>query len=118
LRGGSVMFKKLGRAVCWIFEGCGALATAAGVVLIYVSSLAWLKFGTWPPNDVQVFWDNMHSQWPHVEWIINVQKILVLAPAIVLNLPLWMAFLIVGGSIYFIGFVGGRLLDDSVSTAA
>lgn len=112
------MFKKLGRAVCWIFEGCGALATAAGVVLLYVSSLAWLKFGTWPPNDVQVFWDNMHSQWPYVEWIINVRKILVLAPAIVLNLPLWMAFLIVGGSIYFIGFVGGRVLDDFVNTAA
>jgi hypothetical protein len=101
-----VFVQKCGRAMCWLVEGCGALVAAAGAVLLYVSSLAWLKTGTWPPSDLQMFWGNMHSQWPQIEWIVGAQKIVDSLPTAILTLPLWITFLSVGGSIYILGFVG------------
>jgi hypothetical protein len=107
-----VIFKKIGRPICWAVEGCGALVASAGVVYLYVSALVWLKSGIWPSYDLQLFWDAMQSQWSHVEWM-GAQKIIDLVPAVILKLPVWIAFLIVGGSIYILGFLGNLVLDDS-----
>src|SRR5271154_49855 len=62
---GSVVIKRIGRTIAWIIEGCGALVAAAGVVLLYILLLAWLKSGVWPAYDLQMLWDQKH---PHVEW--------------------------------------------------
>jgi len=110
-----VIFKKIGRAICWVVEGCGALLAAAGVVYLYVSGLAWLKSGIWPSYDLQSLWDAVQSQWPQIEWK-GVQKTLDLAPAVILKLPVWIAFLIVGGSIYILGLLVDLVLDDSMYT--
>jgi hypothetical protein len=110
-----VIFKNIGRAICWVIEGCGALVASAGVVCLYVSGLAWWKSGIWPSYDLQSFWDAVHSQWPHVEWM-GMQKKIYLAPVVILKLPVWVAFLIVGGSIYILGLLGNLVLDHSMYT--
>lgn len=109
-----MILKKMIRAICWIIECCGALVAAAGLVLLYVSWLAYLKAGAWPANDVQVLWDNLQSQWPNVDWS-TVQKTMNSIPAAVLKLPLWIVFLVVGGSTYLLGVIGADGLDESMS---
>ena len=111
-----MIFKKIGRAICWVIVGCGALVASAGVVYLYVSVLAWLKIGIWPSYDLQMFWDAIHSQWPHIEWT-RAQKLIDLVPEVVVKLPLWIAFLVVGGSVYILGFLGVRVLDESIYKA-
>jgi hypothetical protein len=105
-----VVFKKLGRAIAWIIEGCGALVAAAGVVLLYLSLLAWLKSGVWPAYDLQMLWDEMQQR---VEWK-SAQRIIEMAPAAPLRLPLWIAFLIIGAGVNILGFLGNRALDDPI----
>jgi len=95
----SVVFKKLGRAIAWIIEGCGALVAAAGVVLLYLSFLAWLKSGVWPAYDLQMLWDEMQRR---VEWK-SAQRIIEMAPTVLLRLPLWIAFLIIGAGVIALG---------------
>ncbi len=106
-----MIFRKIARALCWVIEGSGALVADVGVVLLYVLSLAWLKFGFWPPNDLQTFWSNMQLQWPNTEWAA-VQKIIDSMPSAILRAPLWLTFLIIGAIIYIFGFVGAAVLDD------
>lgn len=110
-----MIFKKIGRAICWAVEGCGTLLTAAGVVYLYVSGLAWLKSGIWPSYDLQSLWDAVQSQWPQIEWM-GVQKKIDLAPAVIPKLSVWLAFLIVGGSVYILGLLGNLFLNASMYT--
>jgi hypothetical protein len=107
-----MIFKRTGLWMFWIIEACGALVTAAGLVLLYVSCLAWLKFGSWPGTDVQMFWDNLHTQWPQVHWA-SVQMVFDRVPIIVRQLPLWAAFLGLGASIYVPALIGVRILGDA-----
>jgi hypothetical protein len=105
-----MIIKNIGRAICWIIEGCGALIAAAGLVYVYVSFLAWLKFGVWPSYDLQMFWTAAHSQWPQVGWM-GSPKIIGLVPPAILKLQMWIVFLIVGGSMYIVGGLGKMGLD-------
>jgi hypothetical protein len=111
-----MILKRLGLWMFWTIEACGALVAAAGLVLLYVSCLAWLKFGSWPGTDVQMFWDNLHTQWPQVRWA-SVQEIFERVPITLRELPLWAAFLGLGASIYVPALVGIRILDDASWTS-
>ena len=107
------MNRTLWLAIFWIVEVCGALVAAAGLVLLYVSSLVWLRSGVWPPDDLQLLWHNVHSQWPHVEWD-SVQRIMDSVPGFVLKLPLWIPFFMIGTCIYILGLVGVRAFSSDV----
>jgi len=61
-----------------------------------------------------MLWDEMH---PHIEWK-GMQKIVEMAPAVLLRLPLWIAFLIVGAGVNILGFLGNRALDNPISRLA
>jgi hypothetical protein len=102
-----MIFKRIARSIFLIIEGLGALVGSAGIVLLYVSSLAWLKTGTWPVYDLQMLWADLHLQPPHVEWI--GAPLLALIPKV----ECWIAFLIVGGFLFILGFVGEGRLDGS-----
>jgi hypothetical protein len=103
-----MIFKKIGRSIFWIIEVCGALVGAAGIVLLYISWLAWLNTGTLPPYDLQMLWADLHLQPPHSEWIGES----VLAG--VMKFECWMVFLIIGGGLFILGSVGERLFDNSI----
>jgi hypothetical protein len=111
-----VIFKKTGLAICWVIECCGALVASAGVVYLYISFLAWLKFGFWPSYDLQMLWEALHTQWPHAEWL-GSQKIIDLVPLFLRNLPTWIVFLSLGGFIYILGFLGDRDFEESEARA-
>jgi hypothetical protein len=85
------------------------------VVYLYVSGLAWLKSGICPSYDLQSLWDAVQSQWPQIQWM-GVQKKIDFAPAVILKLPVWLAFLIVGGSVYILGLLGNLVLNVSMYT--
>ena len=78
---------------------------AAGLVLLYVSSLARLRFGEWPVNSIRILLDNMHSQWPNADWIAKLKGTIYLFPVTILDAPLWIIFLVIGGSIYLLGWI-------------
>jgi hypothetical protein len=107
-----MILNRLGLWMFWIIEVCGALITAAGLVLLYVSCLAWLKFGSWPATDVQMFWDNLHTQWPQVSWA-SVQMVYDRVPIFVRELPLWAGFLGLGAGFYIPALLGVRILDEA-----
>jgi hypothetical protein len=102
-----MIFKRIARSIFWIIEGCGALVGSAGIVLLYVSSLTWLKTSTWPAYDLQMFWADLRLQPPHAEWI--GASLLALIPKV----ECWIAFLIVGGFLFILGFVGEGSLEGS-----
>lgn len=110
----SVIFEKVGRSIGWIVEACGALGAAVGLVLLYVSFLARLKFGEWPAYNLKTLGDNAHLQWPSLELTTTLQKALDTMPVIFLNAPAWAPFLIVGGGIYILGLVSVRIFDKSI----
>jgi hypothetical protein len=100
--------RKIGRGTGLTIEGCGILVAAAGLVLLYVSLLARIKFGEWPANSIGILLDNMHSQWSDADWITKLQSAAQVFPATILNAPLWAFFLVVGGAIYFCGRMFGK----------
>ena len=102
-----MIFKRIARSIFWIIEGLGALVGSAGIVLIYISLLAWIKTGTWPAYDLQMFWADLHLQPLHVEW--TGASLLTLIPKV----ECWIAFLIVGGFLFILGFVGDGSLEGS-----
>jgi len=106
-----MIFKRTLRSIFWIIEGSGALVGSAGIVLLYVSSLAWLKGGIWPAYDLLALWTNLHFQLPHAEWI--GASVL----AVILKMECWIAFLIVGGVLFILGATGERVLDASIHRA-
>ena len=108
--------RKIGRGTGLIIEGCGTLVAAAGLVLLYVSSLARIKFGEWPANSIQVFLDNIHSQWPDAECMTKLQNAAQVLPATILDAPLWTFFLVVGGAIYFCGRMFGKAIPITEHT--
>ena len=108
MRGYSMIFKRIGRSIFWIIEGCGALVGSAGIVLLYVSWLARLKTGTWPTYDLQMFWADLHLQPPHAGWIGESVW------AVILKMECWIAFLIVGGGLFILGYVGEGILDNAL----
>lgn len=105
--GNCMIFKRIGRLIFWIIECCGAVVGSAGIVLLYISLLAWLKTGTWPAYNLQMFWTDFHLQPPQVEWI--GASLLALIPKV----ECWIAFLIVGGGLFILGFVAEGVLDNS-----
>jgi hypothetical protein len=105
-----MIFKNIGRVICWVMEGCGALLAAAGLVYLYLSFLGWLKFGIWPSYDLQTFWTAAHNQWPQVAWL-GSEKLIGFVPAAILKLQMWIFLLIVGAPIYIIGILGKVGLD-------
>jgi len=111
-----VIFKKIGRAICWVIECCGVLVASTGVLYLYISFLARLKFGIWPRYDLQMFREALHSQWPHAEWL-GSQKIIDLVPSFLLNLPTWIVFLSLGGFLYILGLLGDRDFEESEARA-
>jgi len=106
-----MIFKRIGRSIFLIIEVCGALVGAAGIVLLYILWLAWLKTGSFPAYDLQMVWADLHLQQPHAEWI--GESIL----ADVLRFECWVVFPIVGGGLFILGAVGEGLLDDSTHLA-
>ena len=102
-----MIFKRIARWVFWIIEGCGALVGSAGIVVLYISLLAWLKTSTWPAYNLQMLWADLHLRPPHVEWI--GASLLTLIPKV----ECWIAFLIVGGFLFILGFVGDGRLEGS-----
>ena len=78
--------------------------------MLYLSLLAWLKSGAWPTYDLQMLWDEMQQR---VEWK-SAQRIIEMAPTVLLRLPLWIAFLIIGAGVNALGFLGNRALDDPI----
>ena len=102
-----MIFKRIARSIFWIIEGCGAVVGSARIVLLYVSLLAWLKTGTWPAYDLRTFWADVHLQSPHVEWMGASLS------ALVPKVECWIAFLIVGGILFILGFVGEGSLEGS-----
>jgi hypothetical protein len=102
-----MIFRRIARSIFLIIEGLGALIGAAGIVLLYVSSLAWLKTGTWPAYNLQTLWADLRLQPPHAEWI--GASLLGLIPKV----ECWIAFLIVGGFLFILGFVGDGSLDGT-----
>jgi len=103
-----MIFNRIARSIFLIMEGLGALVGSAGIVLIYISLLAWLKTGTWPAYDLQMLWADLHLQPPpHAEWM--GASLLALIPKV----ECWIAFLIVGGFLFILGFVGDGSLEGS-----
>jgi hypothetical protein len=100
--------RKIGRGIGLIIEGSGTLVVAAGLVLLYVSSLARIKYGEWPANSIRILLDNMHSQWPDADWMTKLQNVAQVFPATILDASLWTFFLVVGGAIYFCGRIIGK----------
>jgi len=100
--------RKIRRGIGLIIEGCGTLVAAAGLVLLYVSFLARIKFGEWPANSIKISLDNMHSQWPDADWITKLQNATQVFPTTILDAPLWTFFLVVGGAVYFCGRMFGK----------
>jgi hypothetical protein len=45
----------------------------------------------------------MHSQWPNADWIAKLESAIYLFPVTILDAPLWFTFLVIGGSIFFLG---------------
>ena len=109
-----VIVKKIVRLTGWVVEVCGALGAAAGLVLLYVSFLARLKFGEWPAYSFKTLCENAHAQWPSLQLTTTLQKAVDAMPTIFLDAPAWTPFLIVGGGIYIFGLVSGRILDESI----
>jgi hypothetical protein len=110
----AVIFKRAGRSIGWIIEACGALGAAAGLVLLYVSCLARLKFGEWPTYNLKTLSDNVHSHWPSLQLTTTLQKAVDTLPTIFLNAPAWAPFLIVGGGIYILGIGSVWIFDESI----
>ncbi len=81
---------------------------------MYVSSLTRLKSGKWPSDTILSAWKTLHSQWPHDRWIVRVQEGVNSLPAVLLNLPLWVPLLFVGGCIFTIGFIALSLIEESI----
>lgn len=100
--------RKIGRGIGLIVEGFGTLVVAAGLVLLYVSLLARIKFGEWTANSIRILLNNMHSQWPDADWVTKLQNATHVFPATILDAPLWTFFLVVGGAIYFCGRMFGK----------
>jgi hypothetical protein len=100
--------RKIGRVIGLIIEGCGTLVAAAGLVHLYVSFLARIKFGEWPANSIKSLLDNMHSQWSDADWITKLQNATQVFPTAILDAPLWTCFLVVGGAIYVCGRMFGK----------
>ena len=103
-----MIFKRIWRSIFWMTEGFGALVGSAGIVLLYVSWLAWLDTHTWPAYDLRAFWADLHFQTPQVEWIGASLS------ALIPKLECWIAFLIVGGVLFVLGAVGEGVLDNSL----
>jgi hypothetical protein len=99
--------KGIARTIFLIIEGLGALIGSAGIVLLYVSVLAWLKTGTWPAYDLQTFWADLHFSPLHVDWMGASLS------ALIPKVECWIAFLIVGGFLFILGFVGEGSLERS-----
>ena len=103
-----MIFNRIARSIFLIMEGLGALVGSAGIVLVYISVLAWLKTGTWPAYNLQMLWTDLHLQPPHVGWMgASLLSLLSLIPKV----ECWIAFLIVGGFLFVLGFVGDGSLE-------
>jgi hypothetical protein len=114
--GHSVIFKKIGRAIFWVIECCGVLVASTGMLYLYISFLARLKFGIWQHYDLQMFWEALHTQWPNAEWL-GSQKVIELVPPFLLNLPTWIVFLSLGGFLFILGLLGDRDLEGNEARA-
>jgi len=43
-----MVLKKIGRIICWVITACGALLISAGILMLFIASLGWLRSGVWP----------------------------------------------------------------------
>ena len=103
--------EKIGRIICWIITACGALLISAGILMLFIASLAWLRSGVWPYYDLRMLWEELHLR----PW--NVQEIIDSALALVPTLPLWAAAAFVGGSMYIVGSVGYAVINAYIQLA-
>src|SRR6516164_8889704 len=92
-----MVLKKIGRLICWVVTACGVFLVSAGILMLFIASLAWVRSGVWPYYDVRMFWDALHLR----PW--NVQELVDSLLALVPTLPLWAAAGIVGVSMYIVG---------------
>ena len=106
-----MVLKKIGRIMCWVITACGALLISAGILMLFIASLAWLRSGVWPYYDLRMLWEELHLR----PW--NVQEIIDSALALVPTLPLWAAAAFVGGSMYIVGSVGYAVINAYIQLA-
>jgi hypothetical protein len=95
-----MVFKRIVRIICSVITVCGAIVTSAGILTLFIASLAWFRSGVWHHYDLRMLWDELHLR----PW--NVQEIVDSAVALVPTLPLWAVAGFVGGSMYIVGSVG------------
>ena len=100
-----MVFKKIVRIICSVITACGAIVISAGILMLFIASLAWLRSGVWPHEDLRMLWDELHLR----PW--NVREIIDSAVALVPTLPLWAVAAFVGGSMYIVGSVGYGVIN-------
>lgn len=81
-----------------VLAGIGVIVFAAGPVIFSLQCLSWFKGGVWHAFSVQTAWDVMDAPGPQVSWI-GLQRIIDW----VLQLPLSLALMCVGGFIVWLG---------------
>ncbi len=106
-----MVLKKIGRIICWVTAACGVFLASAGILMLFIPSLAWLRSGVWPDYDLRMLWDALHLQ----PW--NMQEIIDSGLALIPTVPLWAAALIVGGSLYVVGRVGYGVINAYIELA-
>jgi len=106
-----MVLKKIGRIICWIITACGALLISAGILMLFIASLGWLRSGVWPYYDLRMLCEELQLR----PW--NVQEIIDSALALVPTLPLWAAAASVGGSMYIAGSVGYAVINAYIQLA-
>jgi hypothetical protein len=106
-----MVLKRIGRIICWLITGCGAILVSAGILMLFIASLAWLRSGVWPDYDLGMLWDALHLR----PW--NVQELIDSTLALVPTLPLWAIAAIVGGSMYIVGSAGCAVINAYIQLA-
>ena len=72
-------------AICPGYIATDMVKISAGILMLFIASLAWLRSGVWPYYDLRMLWEELHLR----PW--NVQEIIDSALALVPTLPLWAA---------------------------
>src|SRR5262245_56310402 len=106
-----MVLKRIGRIICWVTTASGAIIISAGVLMLFITSLSWLRSGVWPHYDLRMLWDELHlGPW-------NVQEIIDSVLTLVPTLPLWAVAALVGGSMYIVGSVGSKVINAYIQLA-
>ncbi len=72
-----MVFKTIGQILCWLIAACGAILASAGVLMLGISLLGWVRSGTWPDYDLRMLWNDLHLK----PW--NVQEMIDSALALI-----------------------------------